>query len=182
MHICGTMVFNNKQFREVILIPTLMAIQKWTPEAEELMIGTMAHESDGGTYLVQIEGPAIGIYGMQQNDHDDIWNAYLPNQSKLTYDLLVVCGMSSKPKFEAMKYHLVYATCMARIHYLRRCEAIPKDLEGQAEFWKTHYNSNLGKGTVQEYVADYLTFTGARNENIREGKGQVQKRDVKKSG
>lgn len=166
-------LFNNVQFREVILRPTLMALQKWRPEVEELMIGTMAHESKGGTYLVQENGPAVGPFEMEPVTHDDIWLNYLPNQPKLSYDLMTVCGFAYKPKFEVMKYHLVYAVCMARIDYLRIPEPIPKDLQSQALYWKNYYNTKLGKGTPEEYIQDYLIFTGAKNESVRERKGKA---------
>ena len=33
-------------------------------------------------------------------------------------------------------------------------EALPEagDIEGQGQYWKTHYNTPLGKGTVTKYV------------------------------
>ena len=32
-------------------------------------------------------------------------------------------------------------------------EAIPSDLQGQAQYWKTHYNTDKGKGTVQGFIS-----------------------------
>ncbi len=39
-----------------------------------------------------------------------------------------------------------------RLHYLLRPGAIPDTVLGRAEYWKHWYNSELGRGTVAEYV------------------------------
>ena len=41
-----------------------------------------------------------------------------------------------------------------RICYYRKSEALPEagDIEGQGQYWKTHYNTPLGKGTMTRYV------------------------------
>ena len=52
----------------------------------------------------------------------------------------------------------ILSTCIARVHYLRRKEAIPKDLEGQARYWKQYYNTPKGKGTVEEYIRNYKKY------------------------
>ena len=37
---------------------------------------------------------------------------------------------------------------------LSKAGALPEagDIEGQGQYWKTHYNTPLGKGTVTKYV------------------------------
>ena len=43
---------------------------------------------------------------------------------------------------------------VCRLCYYRKPDALPEagDIEGQAAFWKQHYNTPLGKGTVTKYV------------------------------
>jgi hypothetical protein len=48
---------------------------------------------------------------------------------------------------------------MARTHYLRCPGPIPHTIEGQAAYWKLHYNTPLGKGTEEEYMMNYVKFT-----------------------
>ena len=48
----------------------------------------------------------------------------------------------------------LYACAMCRIHYQRVREPLPDadDLEGQAAYWKAHYNTPLGAGTVEHFI------------------------------
>ena len=43
---------------------------------------------------------------------------------------------------------------VCRLCYYRKAEALPEagDIEGQGQYWKAHYNTPLGKGTVTKYV------------------------------
>ncbi len=55
---------------------------------------------------------------------------------------------------------LAYATAMCRVHYWRRPEPLPNagDPEGMGEYWKQHYNSPLGKGTVERFAWRYRKY------------------------
>ena len=44
----------------------------------------------------------------------------------------------------------------ARLHLLRCPGPIPDSLEGQAAYWKKHYNTILGKGTEEGYISAFL--------------------------
>jgi len=50
---------------------------------------------------------------------------------------------------------------MCRIHYLRVPEPIPDTIQGQAAYWKMHYNTELGAGTPQEYILSWYRFVPA---------------------
>lgn len=43
----------------------------------------------------------------------------------------------------------------ARLHYLWRPGRIPDTLQGQAAYWKRHYNTVAGAGTVAKYLRDW---------------------------
>lgn len=45
-----------------------------------------------------------------------------------------------------------------REHYRRVPIYIPGDLAGQAQYWKTYYNTVAGKGTVDEYIANWNRY------------------------
>jgi len=61
-----------------------------------------------------------------------------------------------------MIYNLFYATAMARIFYLRIQETVPATLELQADYYKTYWNTSLGKATQAEYILSYNSFMGIR--------------------
>lgn len=120
--------------------------------AAQLLVGTAAQESHLGTYLRQIRGPALGVFQMEPATHNDIWENYIAYQGRLKDDMRARYAMATA---ETMVYDLRYAAIMARIHYLRVPTALPEDIEGQAHYWKEHYNTFLGAGTVEEYLQNY---------------------------
>lgn len=150
------------QFREVIIRPTLQALQLYTPVAEELLVATAAHESLGGTYLKQVTGPALGLYQMEPATHDDIWAKFLPSHYDISYKLMNICKMSTKPIAEMMVYNLFYATCMARVFYLRCPQALPQDSDVGSlwEYYKKWWNTEKGKAEKDDFVKAYAKFTG----------------------
>lgn len=155
-------MFNNEQFRAIIVRPVLNALQLLTPVAEELLVATMAHESKGGTFLVEEGGPALGIYQMLPKEHDDLWLRFMPNQSEITHRLMQVCKMSTKPTSDMMTFNLFYATAMARIYYLDCKAALPvtADIDLIWPYYKQWWNTSAGKATEEEFKQDYFNFIG----------------------
>ncbi|MBW7929812.1 MAG: hypothetical protein H3C57_00690 [Gammaproteobacteria bacterium] len=148
------------QLRMYIVRPTLVAIGAWSKAAEDLVMGTAAQESRL-TYLRQLGGgPALGFWQMEPATHDDIWNNYLSRKHDLATKVLGAAGFASRPWSEALVYNLRYAAGMCRVHYLRKPGAIPDTLEGQADYWKAHYNTYLGAGHPAQYVRSYHAVIG----------------------
>ncbi len=155
-------MLNHNQLRQYIIQPSLQAIKLYSPSVEELLVGTCAQESLGGTFLVQKGGPARGIYQCEQPTYDSIWNDYLFYHDELRLIILRFLSYVNKPTFETIIYNLYYATIICRLHYLRIPYNVPEknDLEGQAKFWKQYYNTPNGGGTVEQYIANYHKFIG----------------------
>ena len=172
-------MFNNKQFRELIAKPVLVDLRLWSQEAEDLMIGTLAQESMGGTYIAQDPGPALGVFQMEPRTHDELWKVLIPSNPFLSRGIMMSCGMSTKPDSKMLVYNLRYATAMARVFYFQfrktlpdgtKVEEIPKDLENQAKLYKLRYNTPLGKATVEEYISRYHLFNGIKGDSSEKGK------------
>lgn len=124
-------------------------------EAVDLLMGTCAQESHLGTYRRQLGGgPALGIFQMEPNTFNDILNNYLKARTPLRDKILEISSLKEFSP-EDLVDNDILAICMARVHYLRKPDSIPASLDGQAEYWKKHYNTYLGKGTVEEYKANY---------------------------
>lgn len=45
-----------------------------------------------------------------------------------------------------------------RLHYLRIAEPVPDSLAGQAQYWKRHYNTEAGAGTVSQYIRSWAAL------------------------
>lgn len=147
------------QFRKLIITPTLQRIGFLTVAAEELVLGIAIQES-GLQYLKQLGmGPALGLWQMEPASHDDIWRNFLSSRPKLASDIL---GPYSKPDADRMVWDLTYACAMCRIHLFRAPGDLPRagDLAGQAAYWKRHYNTLRGAGTVAEYIANWKKVMG----------------------
>lgn len=143
------------QLREYIVRPSLKAIDLHSKAAEELIMLTAATETMCGAYIHQVKGPALGIYQMEPATYKDIWRNYLSYNHSLA-DNIAGLGKGA----ECLAGNLYYATAMARVHYLRVPSALPHYLDeyGLAKYWKDHYNTHLGKGTVEKAVQMYRRY------------------------
>ena len=154
------------QVKEHIIIPTLKSMSiPVSEEAIELLLMTMAHESLGGKYIVQLNGPALGVFQMEPATHNDIWENFLKYHHQLSFDALsFTISDTSSEDGEEMIGNMYYACAMARLHYYRVKAAIParKDYireqlwhRALAEYAKEHYNTIEGKATWSDYDRDY---------------------------
>ena len=145
------------QLRNLVVRPVLKQLELWSESAENLLMGTAAQESQLGTYIEQIRGPAVGIFQMESATHDDLWKNFLPGQRALLKKLnsLKLADWSSTDKAGQMAGNLYYAMC--RIHYWRVKEALPvaADIAGLARYWKRYYNTPRGAGTEQQFMDAY---------------------------
>ena len=135
----------------------LNGLDLYSKDAEYLLIGTAVHESTigGDTCLEQVGGPALGIMQMEPTTERDIWDNYLHFRSALAGKLGVISGtVGPGPD---LWYNLAYQIGMARIHYLRKPGRLPAyvDIVGMAQYWKEHYNTHKGKGTVEEFMHNF---------------------------
>ena len=141
------------QIRSLVIKPALEKLSLWSPSAEELVLGTAIVES-GLTYLKQHgEGPALGLWQVEPATHEDLYTNYLHYRQDLGMALaeLRAAGASMDDNLAA---NLLYGAAVCRLIYYRRPEPLPEagDIEGQAAFWKQHYNTLLSAGTVSKYV------------------------------
>lgn len=152
--------------KNLVIIPVLKAMRKAIPNNENvnsnsavnLLLGTCAVESNMGYFLKQIKGPAFGIYQIEPTTYEDIWENYLSSRPELISVILYNKGVV--PDLLEIVGNLYLATFMARVHYMRFREPLPKpyDVRGMAEYWKTYYNTSKGKGTVQGFIANYRKY------------------------
>lgn len=148
--------YDPRAFRAIVNT-TLQLLQLWSPEAEELLMGTAAQESHLGRWRQQIGGgPGKGVYQIEVATLKDIYTNYLDNRPALSRKVLEVTGVYG-PSVHHTTYDPVYGTVLARLYYRRIKEPLPAatDIWGLARYWKDHYNTKLGKGTVKEFVQNY---------------------------
>lgn len=170
----GGFSLNKQQLKDLIINPTLMEMgpQFASPYAVELLLGTAAQESHLGEYIKQLgNGPALGIYQMEPATYRDIWENFIRYRHEIKRALVrMFPDISTRrasdvsewqlipPPAERMIYDLKFATVMARLHYYRVDEPLPRDPQEYAMYWKTYYNTEEGKGTVAEFLHNWARF------------------------
>jgi len=141
------------QTLSMVIRPALSKINLWSPSAEELVLGTAIVES-GLTYLRQWgDGPALGLWQVEPSTQNDLYTNFLNYRPELGSKLIELraAGLSLD---ENLATNLMYGAAVCRLCYYRKPDALPEagDIEGQAAFWKQHYNTIFGAGTVSKYV------------------------------
>lgn len=138
-----------------VIRPTLrhMGDKYASPSAQQLLLGTAIVESDGLRALRQYgNGPARGLWQMEPNTLADhrLWLLKHPELAKAVgqLELPALAGTAQ------LAGNLYYACAMARVHYWRKHEPLPEanDIAGLGRYWKEHYNTAAGKGTVTKFV------------------------------
>lgn len=143
-----------EDFQQLIVRPTLRLISAWSPNAEMLLLGTALIESNL-TFLQQHKGPALGLYQIEPATYDALL-VYLkrPENAKLKQSILSACWIDSMPDAQALIYNLRFATCMARVFYMRFEEPLPEydDLTALANYYKKYYNTAGGAALPAHFV------------------------------
>ena len=151
------MSYSSTSLRSIIRT-ACMLINKWSPDAEELLLGTAAKESHlGALGLVQIGGgPARGIWQMEPTTEYDIWFHFLQYRDDLKKLVTAATGLTGPDPYH-LQYNPIYGAIMARLHYWRVKYPLPAahEVRVQAEYWDVHYNKNPDKGFPSEYVELY---------------------------
>lgn len=158
------MTINVKQLKEYIIEPALFKLGLYSESAVNLLLGTCAQESLMGTYLKQINGPALGIYQIEPLTYFDIFEHYLFSRKDLlrkVFKLIDWC-YDFEPPQNVLIENLSFGTAIARIIYKRVPEALPDahDIKGLARYWKKYYNTENGKGKPEEFILNYKRFIG----------------------
>ena len=151
------------QLRNRVIAPVLDYLGMGGLAAENLLLGTAAVESEMGTWLAQVGGgPALGIYQMEPRTLHDLrvnWLDFRPDISQLVDVLLY----PHDPPEVQLVTNLAFATAAARCLYRRAREPLPaaSDLPGLAGYWKRHWNTKAGAGSVDRAIEAYQRCVGA---------------------
>lgn len=157
---------NPQQFVEHYIRPVLFEMDAYSPEAELLLLGTAIAESRL-EFVEQVpNGPALSFYQIEPTTERDMWQNFLRYRPTLEQRVRRQL-IPSQPRTEQLAYNQRYATAMARVHYMRVKDALPPahDLMAMAKYYKQHFNTHLGKATVEKALkafaqaADVLEIT-----------------------
>lgn len=139
------MSFDRAQFRRLV-DQRLRLYGLHSDAAVNLLLGTAAVESAFGTYLRQIRGPAVGAFQVEPATFDWLVSRYRDRFPVLAWR---TC--------DDVEWDLSLAILMCRLRYLVVPVPLPEadDIEGMGWYWKRHYNTFAGKGTVAQFTRSY---------------------------
>lgn len=143
-----------KHFCKASIRPVLAQIGLHSEEAEELLLGTALVESDLKHRIQVGGGPGRGYFQMEATTHDDIWENFLKFRKSLGEKISKLLSKPDADKLAELETNDRYAIAMARVHYLRVAEPLPKsgEVQAMAAYWKKYYNTLLGKGTREQFI------------------------------
>ena len=148
-------MINPTQLRDLITRVLKEIPHGYSEDTVELMMMIAAHESHLGTYLSQVNGPALGIFQIEPVTHDDTWangDSCEANGAILGYNL--ECTIGGEP----LEYDLRYQIFMARQKLFMITKAIPSELGARARYCKYYWNTVHGKARAADYLDAYLNY------------------------
>ena len=155
-----------QQYRSLIKrVITRMGM--YSEEAEDLVLGTGLYESQY-RYIRQIgSGIAKSFWQVEVATAQDNIKSYLKyRQSKARMCAsaamvplkFTMIGTSDDEIGDMLESNIAYGIMHCRLKYWRVPKKVPKDLEGQAHYYKKYYNSAQGKASEEEYIEQYKDF------------------------
>lgn len=144
--------------KDEITVPTLQALGMYSMNAVNLVLGTIADETDFGSFRSQLNGgPGLGIGSMEEPTYCDCWR-YIYLHDGVLNAVKTVCPGASHETFALLQTNDVLAVTMIRIKYWMVPAEIPTEIPDLAAYWKKYYNTPLGKGTVDIFIQKYNQF------------------------
>jgi hypothetical protein len=147
-----------QQARDDFILPALQHIGLHTPDAERLLMGTAAIESNFINFVQFGDGPARGMFQMEPPTFDDLTTRILGAASHAALGAKVAeLAAPDQPGFLLLQTNHKLAAAMARVKYFSIPAAIPSTLAGQANYWWRFYNGMSPHGLKPQ---DYLDRWG----------------------
>ncbi|WP_461517850.1 hypothetical protein [Porticoccus sp.] len=149
------MIFTAGDLRHLVIRETLNYLNEWSMAAENLLMGTAAHESGLGGWH---EGRRVGLFHITPIMHRAVWDKYLIHHPELASDIRGIAGQHSflKDPHGELVTNLKYATAIAWMIYRRAEQPLPNpaNLSALATYWHRHFRPRV-EGTVRDFITSY---------------------------
>lgn len=118
--------------------------------ADELILETAGVETRFGKATDGTIGAGMGITQIDKMPFGDIQNRVKnSDREKIKKEMGIDLDLIG---WEHLRYNPLLCVLFTRLKYKKIPEEIPTNLEGRAFYWKDHYNTKAGKGTVEHYI------------------------------
>jgi len=149
------MGLDHNQFRDLILVPTLKALEpevKYSDKADIITDETIWHESAGLTCIAQklnagSYGAGRGIGMTERPTYNWLWGRYAK--------ILIEKEIAIKGTFEELHGNWELAVAMCRLRYFVRPEPLPaisEGVEARAAYWGRFYQTSNDPKKIALYI------------------------------
>jgi hypothetical protein len=174
------------EFLRDVVEPALELLGLNDAASRALLMGTAAVESELKHVRQLGGGPARGYFQMEPDTALDLlrW-LERPAQSRYLQAIFDHHPPAHRPGFLAMYPNVnktlvddpIFAAMLARLRYRWIPTPLPdaSDVAGMAKYWKRHYNTRRGKGTVEKFVERFALVADAlavRERDIAQQEGR----------
>lgn len=139
--------------------PALEAIGLWSPVAENLVLGTAAHESGGFKWRRQLGGgPALSFYGIEPKTDMDEHRNFLKFRPVLAGKIDALLDPKLGDELANLELNDRYGAALCRLKYYRspaRLPADPNDVFEMGRLWASVYNTRF---PAQLFIDDYRRY------------------------
>lgn len=148
----NNMSFNPKHLRELVVKPALEEIGLWSLAAEELIMLTVAVESEFGTFLRQNGSEGGFSVGRGITSVEPETFKWL----KMVFSHLI----PENATIDDLVTDLKLAVKVARLRYRVVKEALPQEtaIKELAKYWKKYYNASPNGASADEAMKKYKKF------------------------
>ena len=118
--------------------------------AKEMIIETAITETGLGQIEDKTVGAGMGLTQFDDKPFQDIRDRSIKLRPKILKELHIDISLV---EWDDLRYNQFLALLFTRLHYWLKGDPIPATIEERAKYWKLHYNTVQGKGTVEHYLA-----------------------------
>lgn len=141
--------------------PALEHLGMWSEAAENLVLGTAAHESGGFGWRTQAGGgPALGLWQIEPATLSDLYANFLAYHGRLLA-LLTDLRQADVPRDIDLRDNDRYGAGCCMLLYARHHAPLPvdpNDIPALAAFYKRWFNTPEGAATEKEFADDYRRY------------------------
>ena len=117
--------------------------------AKEMIIETAIAETGLGQIEDKTIGAGMGLTQFDEFPFNDIKTRTMKLRPQIQKDLKIDISLVN---WDDLRFNPFLSLLFTRLHYWLKGSPIPATIEERAKYWKLHYNTVQGKGTVEHYL------------------------------
>ena len=117
--------------------------------AKEMIIETAIAETGLGQIEDKTVGAGMGITQFDEMPFNDIKTRTMKLRPQIQKDLKIDISLVN---WDDLRFNPFLSLLFTRLLYWLKGDPIPATIEERAKYWKLHYNTKAGKGTVEHYL------------------------------